>query len=161
MLSGEATNINFIIFGVTPQGLEPTIYHTRGQHASHYTTDAVMTSSDMDSQRYYYYKLLIFWFIECLCLFLYCRGNNNKHIFIPTVCHCVIVTIVSSYYDPLINSSKLSQLYRFFMTVNIKIKHRFLSLLRILISEIYHWHVITILYVSTNVPCVLIILLIK
>jgi hypothetical protein len=41
MLSGEATNTNFIVVGLTWPGLEPTIYHTQGKHASHYTTDAV------------------------------------------------------------------------------------------------------------------------
>jgi hypothetical protein len=32
VLSGEATNINFIVFGLTRPGFEPT---------NHYTTDAV------------------------------------------------------------------------------------------------------------------------
>jgi hypothetical protein len=41
VLSGEATNTNFIVFGLTQPGLEPMIYHTRGEHANHYTTDAV------------------------------------------------------------------------------------------------------------------------
>jgi hypothetical protein len=41
MLSGEATNINFIVFGLTRLGLELTIYRTRGEHANHYFTDAV------------------------------------------------------------------------------------------------------------------------
>jgi hypothetical protein len=41
MLSGEATNTNFTIFGLTRTGLEPTIYRTRGKHADHYTTDVV------------------------------------------------------------------------------------------------------------------------
>jgi hypothetical protein len=39
--SGEALNTNFIVFGLTRSELEPTIYHTRGEHANHYTTDAV------------------------------------------------------------------------------------------------------------------------
>jgi hypothetical protein len=39
---GEATNTNFIVFGLIRLGLEPTIYHTRGEHASHYNTDAVV-----------------------------------------------------------------------------------------------------------------------
>jgi hypothetical protein len=43
MLSGEATNINFIVFGLTRPGLKPTIYHTRGKHADHYVTDAFFT----------------------------------------------------------------------------------------------------------------------
>jgi hypothetical protein len=41
VLSGEATNTNFIIFGLTRLGLNPTIYRTRGEHANHYATDAV------------------------------------------------------------------------------------------------------------------------
>jgi hypothetical protein len=41
MLSGEATNTNCIVFGLTRPGLKPTIYRTRGQHANHYATDAV------------------------------------------------------------------------------------------------------------------------
>ena len=49
VLSGEATNTNFIVFGLTRPGVEPTIYHTRGEHANHYTTDAV----------YYFYKWLV------------------------------------------------------------------------------------------------------
>jgi hypothetical protein len=32
---------NFIVFGLTRSMLEPTIYRTRGEHANHYTTDAV------------------------------------------------------------------------------------------------------------------------
>jgi hypothetical protein len=39
MLNGEATNTNFIVFGLTSPGLEPTIYH--GEYANHSTTDAV------------------------------------------------------------------------------------------------------------------------
>jgi hypothetical protein len=35
VLSGEATNANFIVFGLT------TIYRTRGEHANQYTIDAV------------------------------------------------------------------------------------------------------------------------
>ena len=39
MLSREATNTNFIVFGLTRSGLEPTIYRNRGEYANHYTTD--------------------------------------------------------------------------------------------------------------------------
>jgi hypothetical protein len=41
MLSGEATNTNLNVFGLTRPGLEPTIYRTRGEHTNHYATDAV------------------------------------------------------------------------------------------------------------------------
>jgi hypothetical protein len=40
VLSGEATNTNFIVFGLTRSWLEPTIYHIRDEYASQYTTDA-------------------------------------------------------------------------------------------------------------------------
>ena len=39
MLSEETTNTNFIVFGFSSK--KPTIYHTRGEHANHYTSDAV------------------------------------------------------------------------------------------------------------------------
>jgi hypothetical protein len=41
VLSGETTNSNFIVFGLTKPRLEPTIYHTPGEHANHYATGAV------------------------------------------------------------------------------------------------------------------------
>jgi hypothetical protein len=37
VLTGEATNTNFIVFGLTRSGLEPMIYGTRAEHA-HYIT---------------------------------------------------------------------------------------------------------------------------
>ena len=42
MLSGEATNTNFIVFGLTQPRFEPTIYRTRGEQANHYATDTVL-----------------------------------------------------------------------------------------------------------------------
>jgi predicted lactoylglutathione lyase len=38
---GEAIHINITVFGLTRLGIEPTIYHTWGEHANHYTTDMV------------------------------------------------------------------------------------------------------------------------
>ena len=46
MLSGEATNTNFIVFSLTHFFLEPTIYRTRGEQANHYTTDGLSTGID-------------------------------------------------------------------------------------------------------------------
>ena len=43
MLSGESVYTNFIVFGLIRSGFEPTISHTRGEYANHYTTDAVYT----------------------------------------------------------------------------------------------------------------------
>jgi hypothetical protein len=44
VLSGEATNTNFKVFGLSRPGpgLKSTLYRTRGEHANHYTTDAVV-----------------------------------------------------------------------------------------------------------------------
>jgi hypothetical protein len=39
------TNTNFIVFGLTRSGLEPTIYRTRGEHDNHYTNGAVQMES--------------------------------------------------------------------------------------------------------------------
>jgi hypothetical protein len=41
MLTGHATNANSIVLGLTRPWLEPTIYHTRCQHADHNTIDVV------------------------------------------------------------------------------------------------------------------------
>ena len=49
MLSGEPTNTNFIVFGLTRPGFEPTIYRTRGEHANHYATDAVNVQAKEDT----------------------------------------------------------------------------------------------------------------
>jgi hypothetical protein len=40
VLGGEATHINFAVFGGTRPGLEPAIYRYRGGHTNHYITDA-------------------------------------------------------------------------------------------------------------------------
>ena len=45
MLNGEATNTNFIVFGLTRPGLPTTIYRILGDHVNRYATDdAVMGS---------------------------------------------------------------------------------------------------------------------
>jgi hypothetical protein len=43
VFSGEATYINFIVFGLTRPGLEHTNYRIRGEHANLSTTDEVFT----------------------------------------------------------------------------------------------------------------------
>jgi hypothetical protein len=47
VLSGEATHINFKVFDLTRPGLEPTFYHTRGEHGTHYATDAVFIEANL------------------------------------------------------------------------------------------------------------------
>ena len=41
MLGREATNINFIVFGLTQPGFEHMVYYTWGEHINHSTTDTV------------------------------------------------------------------------------------------------------------------------
>jgi hypothetical protein len=41
VLSGEATNVNFIVFCHTRQKLESTFYRTRSEQSIHYTTNVV------------------------------------------------------------------------------------------------------------------------
>ena len=37
----EKQQIPILVFDLTRSGIEPTIYRIRGEHANHYTTDAV------------------------------------------------------------------------------------------------------------------------
>ena len=46
VLSGEAANTNFIIFGLAM--FELTIYHTQCELATHYTTDVVIQSTTLN-----------------------------------------------------------------------------------------------------------------
>ena len=39
VLSGKATNTNFIVFSLTRSGLEPMIYCTQGEHTNHHIAD--------------------------------------------------------------------------------------------------------------------------
>jgi hypothetical protein len=48
VLIGEATNTNFIVFGLTRPGLEPTIYRTPDEHNNHYATDAVVSEEKIN-----------------------------------------------------------------------------------------------------------------
>jgi len=41
MLSREATNTNFIVFGLTQQGLVAMTCHTSFKHSKHYISNAV------------------------------------------------------------------------------------------------------------------------
>jgi hypothetical protein len=48
VLTGEVTNTNFIVFGLTRSGLEPTIYHKR---ANRYTTDVVIINQQKQKEK--------------------------------------------------------------------------------------------------------------
>jgi len=63
MLSGDAANISFIVFGSTRQ--EPTIYGPRGKYANLYTTDVVKKIKGISHKSKYYVKGQLF-FIKLL-----------------------------------------------------------------------------------------------
>jgi hypothetical protein len=84
MLRREATNTNFIVFGLTRPGLEPTIYRTRGKHANHYTTDAVKsTGYEVPIDVAIYYILLFYYFVKN-CLW-YVIGDEKENIILLQV----------------------------------------------------------------------------
>ena len=61
VLSREAANTNFIVFGLTWPVLEYTIYRTRGEYANHYTTDPVMWSNQRVCSLNYYLYIISIW----------------------------------------------------------------------------------------------------
>jgi hypothetical protein len=46
VLGEEATNTNFIVFGLSRLRLKPTIYFTRGEHANRYIIDTIPVFED-------------------------------------------------------------------------------------------------------------------
>ena len=46
MLSGEATDTDFIVFGLIKPELQPTTYNTRGEHDNHFTTETISLFKD-------------------------------------------------------------------------------------------------------------------
>jgi hypothetical protein len=60
---GEATNTNFIVFGFTWPGLEPTIYNTLDEHANHYTTNVVLLQCKENVHLLYIYQNKLFYCI--------------------------------------------------------------------------------------------------
>jgi hypothetical protein len=54
MLSGEATNTNVIVFGLSGQRLGPTVYCTRSEDAIHYIID---TCTSIMNEIYYYFEI--------------------------------------------------------------------------------------------------------
>jgi hypothetical protein len=50
-VSGEAANINFIVFAFTRQELKPPIIRTQGEHTYHYTPDAVHANRRADNTK--------------------------------------------------------------------------------------------------------------
>ena len=100
MHSGETTHTNFIVFGLTWPGLEPTIYHTRGEHVNYYTTDAV---------KFYYRDQIKYLIIMCinniafLTEFLVCILERKSHEYTIPTAHSttlwVIIHIITTYHQ--------------------------------------------------------------
>ena len=76
MLRGEATNTNFIVFDLTPIELEPTNYHTRGEHVDHYATDALFNQLKV---RRVIYVLVLFDVIVIKPLNPKCKTKHNRY----------------------------------------------------------------------------------
>jgi hypothetical protein len=59
VLNIKASNTNFIVFGLTRSELKPTIYHTQGEHANHYTIDVVVLLVQISSGQVDFDSLLV------------------------------------------------------------------------------------------------------
>ena len=79
VVSGEATNTNFIIFGLIRSGLEPTIYRTGGEHANHYTTDAVQILENSDSLKDF--LKIEYWLLHKAVTQIIVHKKHNETIF--------------------------------------------------------------------------------
>jgi biotin synthase-like enzyme len=66
-LSEKLQNTSFIVLSLTRPGLEPTIYHIRGEQTNHYTTNAVPVTS----------KIKITTKIELPVNCNYCQSNKE------------------------------------------------------------------------------------
>ena len=95
MISGEATNTNFKVFGLTRLGLESTIYRTQDEHANHYTTDAV-NSKYITNQMKMCKLFIISYFFACLVYFVIVSSLDvhiyRLHYTLGTHLHSNIVT---------------------------------------------------------------------
>ena len=98
--SGEATNTNFTVFGLTQPGLEPMIYRTRGVHANHYPINRLNDLED-NLQSYIIFLKFVLLTDSTICrsagtLIQWCNFIDRTHL----TCHCIsiiAVTVVSSW----------------------------------------------------------------
>ena len=67
MLSSEATNITFMVFGVNQLRFEPTIFLARGDHAIPYIIETLFVNSKI---------LIIFYFFTVATIF----QTKDKHV---------------------------------------------------------------------------------
>jgi hypothetical protein len=139
LLSGEETNTNFIVFGLTWTRVEPTIYSTRGEHTNHYATDAV--SSDWSS-----YNLLINQnrksFVNSTCLNRLPVYSKHKRRFCLHRFPCILKSynlLIDQYRKSFVNFTCLNRIPVYSKHKRRYFLHRFLSILNsyILLSDQY------------------------
>ena len=85
-------NTNFIVFGLTRPGFESTIYHTPGQHANHYTTDAVISLYKTIRTCIHTYKKKLLEILQLTFLLVYytnIRVFISSDIVLPMVCRSI------------------------------------------------------------------------
>ena len=81
MFNWEAANTNFIVFGFTGLGLQPTIYHTHGEHIYHYTG---APTHDLSHSRWAHIPL--YW------------GSNTQSITLKVSTHTIILGLQPTIY---------------------------------------------------------------
>ena len=70
----QQNTTNFIVFGLTWPGFEPTIYCTQGYHASHSTTDAVLTKEKLNLY-YSYWSIISVLLLDSVQLSIFIMPN--------------------------------------------------------------------------------------
>jgi hypothetical protein len=78
VLNGEATNTNFVAFGLTRPGLEPSLHCTLREHAHHYATDAV--TDELKPWGRIFCCHTPTHDVKSLCRMLYCTDSHTMHI---------------------------------------------------------------------------------
>ena len=78
--SGEVTNTSFLVFGLTQPGLEPTTYHTRGEHVNYYATDAVYYGllTDIWQTKWYQVLSMLQKQVKSLHTFIFLTSSTSK-----------------------------------------------------------------------------------
>ena len=79
MLSGEKTNINSKVFGLTRPGLETTIYRTLDGYSNHYATDAVFIKNKHFIVRLFLHIKTHFWYFWWTCCQVGSVSYTVKH----------------------------------------------------------------------------------
>jgi hypothetical protein len=85
----DAANINFIVYSFTWMGLEPTIYHSKCEHATHYIINVIkrneiLYKSKINNDRRSLNsssKLRMSWKMQCWCIYQWLLFNTKWEVF--------------------------------------------------------------------------------